>query len=123
MSKIQASTSLSLLAAAAVASLAFGAAAAPAFDESALKFAPDVKRAAEGFEPVPEPFVSVGGGALSAEPFYGSAPVGELRPGQRIEALAMTKGQGWLLVGRKGVGVGYVSRGVVCPERFCKPSA
>ena len=114
--------SLNPIAAAAWFGLAAAAAAAPAFDEAALKFAPGVQRASIGYEPAPEPFVVANGSPLYVEPVYGAKSTGELRAGQRVEGLAMTKGQGWLLVGKDGVGQGYVSRGLLCPERFCKPT-
>jgi uncharacterized protein YcfJ len=45
---------------------------------------------------------------LRAAPDQGSARVGKLRPGERLEALAQVRGSDWILVGRGGVGVGYV---------------
>ena len=108
-----------------VAAASLGAAAAnaaPAFDEAALKLAPGVQRASVGYEAVPEPFVVSNGSALYLEPVNGAKSNGEVRPGEKLEGLAMTKGQGWLLVGKDGVGQGYVSRGLICPERYCKPT-
>jgi len=110
------------IAAAASLGAAAAATAAPVFDESAVKLAPGVQRATLGYEAVPEPFVVANGSPLYAEPVYGAKSTGELRAGQRVEGVAMTKGQGWLLVGKDGVGQGYVSRGLLCPERFCKPT-
>jgi hypothetical protein len=45
---------------------------------------------------------------LRAAPDQGSARVGKLRPGERFDAMARVRGTDWLLVGRDGVGVGYV---------------
>lgn len=45
---------------------------------------------------------------LRAAPDQGSARVGKLHRGERFEALAQVRGSDWILVGRDGVGVGYV---------------
>lgn len=45
---------------------------------------------------------------LRAAPSQGGARVGQLRRGERFEALAHVRGTDWILVGRNGVGVGYV---------------
>jgi uncharacterized protein YgiM (DUF1202 family) len=45
---------------------------------------------------------------LRAAPTQGGARVGQLRRGERFEALAHVRGSDWILVGRGGVGVGYV---------------
>lgn len=45
---------------------------------------------------------------LRAAPDQGSRRVGKLRRGERFEALAQVRDTDWILVGRDGVGVGYV---------------
>jgi hypothetical protein len=45
---------------------------------------------------------------LRAAPSQGGERVGQLRRGERFEALAEVRGSDWILVGRNGVGVGYV---------------
>lgn len=45
---------------------------------------------------------------LRAAPSQGGERVGQLRRGERFEALAEVRGSDWILVGRDGVGVGYV---------------
>ncbi len=52
---------------------------------------------------------------LRAGPSTAAAIVGKLRPGERIDALARVSGTNWLLAGRDGVGVGYISESVVRP--------
>jgi len=47
---------------------------------------------------------------LRGAPDQGSARVGKLRRGERFDALAEVRGTDWILVGRDGVGVGYVQR-------------
>jgi len=44
--------------------------------------------------------------------------VGMLQPGERFQALATTNGGRWVLVGRNGVGVGYVARAYVMPSGY-----
>ena len=45
---------------------------------------------------------------LRAAPNSGSPRMGSLRRGERFEAMAKVRGGEWILVGRDGVGVGYV---------------
>ena len=45
---------------------------------------------------------------LRTAPTQGASRVGQLHRGQRFEALAQVRGTDWILVGRGGVGVGYV---------------
>lgn len=52
---------------------------------------------------------------LRSGPSTRSAIVGKLRPGDEVDALARVHGANWLLAGRDGVGVGYVSETVVRP--------
>ncbi|MDP1630766.1 MAG: SH3 domain-containing protein [Caulobacter sp.] len=52
---------------------------------------------------------------LRAGPTTRSRVVGQLAGGQNFEVLAKVQGQPWLLVGRDGYGVGYVSESVVSP--------
>ncbi len=52
---------------------------------------------------------------LRAGPSTRTAVVGQLAAGETVEALARVQGQNWLLVGRNGVGVGYVSESVMRP--------
>ncbi|CAN7281269.1 SH3 domain-containing protein [Phenylobacterium sp. LjRoot225] len=53
-------------------------------------------------------FVATSTVNLRAAPAQGSSRVGQLRRGERFEALAKVRGTDWILVGRGGVGVGYV---------------
>lgn len=45
---------------------------------------------------------------LRTAPSQGAGRVGQLRRGERFQALAQVRGTDWILVGRGGVGVGYV---------------
>jgi uncharacterized protein YgiM (DUF1202 family) len=53
---------------------------------------------------------------LRAAPTTNSARVGQLRAGERFEALAEVRGTDWILVGQGGVGVGYVKGVFVEPD-------
>jgi surface antigen len=50
---------------------------------------------------------------LRGSPSTTAPIVGKLRPGEEIDALARVQGSNWLLAGRDGIGVGYVSGTVV----------
>jgi uncharacterized protein YgiM (DUF1202 family) len=52
---------------------------------------------------------------LRSAPTTNSARVGQLRSGERFEALARVRGSEWVLVGQGGVGVGYVHDAYVQP--------
>jgi hypothetical protein len=48
---------------------------------------------------------------------FHSMPVGaELKRGERVDVLAKVKGWEWVLVGKDGTGIGYVSISMLSPE-------
>jgi hypothetical protein len=55
---------------------------------------------------------------LRAAPTTSARSVGMLQPGERFQALATANGGRWVLVGRNGVGVGYVARAYVMPSGY-----
>lgn len=55
---------------------------------------------------------------LRAAPTTRARAVGMLQPGERFQALATTNGGRWILVGRNGVGIGYVARAYVMPSGY-----
>jgi hypothetical protein len=55
---------------------------------------------------------------LRAAPTTGARSVGMLQPGERFQAMATTHGGRWVLVGRNGVGIGYVARAYVMPTGY-----
>lgn len=59
---------------------------------------------------------------LRAAPGQGGARVGSLRRGERFEALAHVRGTDWILVGRGGVGVGYVHGAYARPDGYRQAS-
>jgi hypothetical protein len=52
---------------------------------------------------------------IRSAPDTGAARVGRLGAGERFQALARVRGSEWILVGRNGVGVGYVRDDLVRP--------
>ena len=52
---------------------------------------------------------------LRAGPSTSTAIVGKLRAGEQLDGLARVRGQSWILVGRNGTGIGYVSESVINP--------
>lgn len=60
-------------------------------------------------------FVADAGVNLRAAPTTNSARVGRLQAGERFQALAQVRGSDWILVGRNGIGVGYVRGDFVRP--------
>jgi hypothetical protein len=72
----------------------------------------------------PASYERMGGAFVATQNLYmrgapepGGARVGKLRRGEHFEALARVRGSDWVLVGRDGVGVGYVHGAYVRPER------
>lgn len=55
---------------------------------------------------------------LRSGPTTSSARVGQLYAGEAIEALATVRGTDWVLVGRNGVGIGYVNSAYVRPAGY-----
>lgn len=95
------------------------AAAALAADVSpdSLKFAPGVTKAMEGFETPATTYVVANPTNVFSDHFYYDTKVtGELKRGERVQALAKVKGYDWVLIGRNGTGIGYVPISMLAPE-------
>jgi uncharacterized protein YgiM (DUF1202 family) len=100
--------------------LAVGRAAPTAFaaDISAdsLKLAPGVAKA-EGYEaPGTIYIVANSTNIYSGHTFVDTKVTGELKRGDHVEVLAKVKGWDWVLVGKEGVGIGYVSISMLAPQ-------
>ena len=94
---------------------AFAALAAEVPAES-LKLAPGLVKAA-GYETVDTKYVVGIGTSIYSDHAFHSMPVGsELKRGERVDVLAKVKGWEWVLVGKDGTGVGYVSISMLAPE-------
>jgi len=88
-----------------------------------LKFAPDVVKA-PGYETVPANYVVANATSVySDHSFYGTKVTGELKRGEHVDALAKVKGWDWLLVGKNGTGIGYVSISMLSPADKYIPNA
>ena len=70
---------------------------------------------AASYNKVAQPFVALSAVNLRSGPDSRSARVGRLNSGERFEALAQVRGSEWILVGDRGVGVGYVRGDFVRP--------
>lgn len=55
---------------------------------------------------------------LRAAPTTSARSVGMLQPGERFQALATTNNGRWVLVGRNGVGIGYVAAAYARPSGY-----
>ncbi|MFC3070428.1 SH3 domain-containing protein [Phenylobacterium soli] len=53
---------------------------------------------------------------LRAAPDFSSRYVGKLKGGERVDAMAHVRGTDWILVGRNGVGMGYVHEDYIRPD-------
>ena len=67
------------------------------------------------YERIGETFVAESTVNLRAAPSANSTRVGRLQAGQRFEAIAQVRNSDWILVGRNGVGIGYVRGDFVQP--------
>ena len=80
-----------------------------------LKLAPGVKAA--DYETVDTKYIVANGTSIYSDHAFHSMPVGsELKRGDRVDVLAKVKGWEWVLVGKDGTGIGYVSISMLSPE-------
>lgn len=81
-----------------------------------LKFAPDVMKASGGYETPAATYVVANGTNVFGNHFYYDSKVtGELKRGDKVDALAKVKGYEWVLVGKDGTGIGYVPISMLAP--------
>ncbi len=103
--------------AAALVITAFAAIPAHAADiaTDSLKFAPNVVKS-DGYETPPASYIVANPTNIFADKsFYNGAVTGELKRGDKVEALAKVKGYDWILVGKDGTGIGYVAISMLSP--------
>jgi hypothetical protein len=82
-----------------------------------LKLAPGVVKAAEGYETPATSYVVANGTSIYTDhSFYDTKITGELKHGDKVNVLAKVKGWEWVLVGKDGTGIGYVSISMLSPE-------
>jgi hypothetical protein len=84
-----------------------------------LKLAPGVMKAPEGFETPAAAYVVANPTNVFNNHFYYDTKVtGELKRGEKVEALAKVKGYEWVLIGKNGTGIGYVPISMLAPENL-----
>ena len=98
------------------AAVGFGAALAADIPAAQLKFGQGVNKTKQGYENPPATYIVANPTNVFSDHFYyGSRVTGELKRGERIEALAKVKGYEWVLVGKQGTGIGYVPISMLSP--------
>ncbi|HYM17174.1 MAG TPA: hypothetical protein VEU06_01315 [Micropepsaceae bacterium] len=110
--------SASVVASAALTVAAFTAVAAMAADipVNSLKLAAGVVAAKEGYETPPTSYVVANPTSTFSDHFYfDTKATGDLKRGDKVDALAKVKGYDWILVGRNGTGIGYVPISMLSP--------
>jgi uncharacterized protein YgiM (DUF1202 family) len=81
-----------------------------------LKLAPGVVKAAGGYEtPATTYIVANSTNVYSGHSLYDTKVTGELKRGDHVDVLAKVKGWEWVLVGKDGTGIGYVSISMLSP--------
>ena len=102
-------------AAATVAFLNVAAAFAAEVSADSLKLAPGVVKAPAYEAPTTSYIVANPTSIYSDHSFFETKTTGELKRGEKVEALAKVKGWDWLLVGKNGTGIGYVAISMLSP--------
>jgi hypothetical protein len=98
------------------AAVGVGAAFAADIPAASLKFGAGVEKTKQGFETPAAMYVVANPTNLFSNHFYyGGKVTGELKRGDRVEALAKVKGYEWVLVGKGGTGIGYVPISMLSP--------
>jgi len=95
--------------------LTLAAAFAADVSPASLKLAPGVVKAPAYEAPVTSYIVANPTSVYSDHYFVDTKVTGELKRGERVEALAKVKNWDWLLVGKSGTGIGYVSISMLSP--------
>ena len=86
------------------------AASAADISTGAVRLANDVVPAPFGYETVTTKYVVAEATPLYISPYIypGSVNNTKLKPGEAVESLAKAKGYDWILVGKNGIGIGYI---------------
>jgi uncharacterized protein YgiM (DUF1202 family) len=80
-----------------------------------LKFASGVVKAPAYETPATNYIVANSTNVYSDHSFFDTKVMGELKRGERVDVLAKVKGWEWVLVGKDGTGIGYVSISMLSP--------
>ena len=97
--------------------LMLGTAFGAAIPSDNLKFASGVMKAKEGYEtPTTTYIVANPTSVYSDHSFFDDKVTGDLKRGEHVQALAKVKDYDWILVGKNGVGIGYVPISMLAPS-------
>jgi uncharacterized protein YgiM (DUF1202 family) len=80
-----------------------------------LKFAPGVEKAAGYETPATTYIVANATNVYSGPSLVDSKVTSQLKRGDRVDVLAKVKGWEWVLVGKDGTGIGYVTISMLSP--------
>jgi hypothetical protein len=99
-----------------VAATAASAADAPT---GGVRLANDVVPAPFGYETITIKYVVAEPTPLYISPYIypGSVNNTKLKPGEPVESLAKAKGYDWILVGKNGIGIGYIPISRLAPAK------
>jgi hypothetical protein len=98
-----------------VALLNIASAFASEISPDTLKLAPGVVKASAYEMPATSYIVANPTSVYSDHSFYNTKVTGELKRGDRVEAIAKVKDYDWILVGKSGTGIGYVAISMLSP--------
>jgi hypothetical protein len=99
--------------------LAATAALAAAGAADAPRLANDVVPAPFGYEPVSARYVVAEPTGIYVSPYIypGTVSKEKLKPGQAVDTLAKVKDYDWVLVGKNGIGIGYIPISRLAPAK------
>ena len=99
--------------------IAAPAAFAAANSTDAIRVANDVVPAPFGYETITAKYVVAEPTPLYISPYIypGTVNSTKLSPGQPVNVLAKAKGYDWILVGKDGVGIGYIPLSRLAPAK------
>ena len=95
--------------------VALAAASAP----NAIRLANNIMPAPFGYESVTTQYVVAEATPLYVSPyvFPGTVNKEQMQPGQAVDALAKAKAYDWILVGKDGIGIGYIPISRLTPAK------
>jgi hypothetical protein len=99
--------------------LASPAALAAAPNPDNVRLSNDIVPAPFGYEAAPARYTVAEETPLYVSPYIypGTVDKTKLKPGAAVDVLAKAKGYDWILVGKNGVGVGYIPLSRLTPAR------
>jgi hypothetical protein len=86
-----------------------------------IKLADGVSRMS-AYEPPTTKYVVANSTDILSDVKLSSKVTGHLERGQEVSVLAVPRDWDWLLVGRDGIGIGYIPRGAVAPAHQFRSS-